>query len=60
MDIPYAGANLLDIARSGTHVTQPNQPPCLAFLTLIQRIGACDTQQRNGGPPNYAGPSNTS
>ena len=60
MDIPYTGGNLLDITRSRTHVTQPNRSPHLAFLTLIQSIGPRDTQQRNGGPLNYAGLSNKS
>ena len=60
MDIPYEGGNLLDITRVGTHVTPPNRSPRLAFLTLIQPIGARDIQQKNGGPPNYAGLSNKS
>jgi hypothetical protein len=51
---------LLDSAGVEAHATKQKRWPRLAFLTLIHASAARDTQQKNIGPVNYAGPSNKS
>jgi hypothetical protein len=49
-----------DITVVEGHVMQPIHPWRLAFRTLPHTGRACNTQRRNGGPLNYADPSNKS
>jgi hypothetical protein len=60
MDIPYTGGILLDSTGSKHMPHKRKRPPRLAFLTVIHMSEAHDTQQKNSGPLNYAGPSNKS
>jgi len=60
MDITYTGRILLDSAAAQHSPHKRNPWPRLAFPTLIHASAARDTQQKNKGPLNYAGPSNKS
>jgi hypothetical protein len=60
MNNQYADRNLLCITAGGTNAMQPKRVLRLAFPQTPQTGAARDTPQENGGPLNYAGPSNTS